>query len=125
MDCNLEAAHFYSMRIFQRFRIKRWDYYAVFTPRGFFSATIADLGYAGILFVYVMDFETKELHAEDRLDLTFTPLKERVAKTKLGIVFSEVNQIFGHYNEKVIADDGEVLQFRDLVGFAEEHHARW
>jgi len=113
------------MRIFQRFRIKRWDYYAVFTPRGFFSATIADLGYAGILFVYVMDFETKELHAEDRLDLTFTPFKERVAKTKLGIIFSEVHQMFGYYNGKVIADDGEVLQIRDLVGFAEEHHARW
>ena len=79
MDCNLEAAHFYSMRIFQRFRIKRWDYYSVFTPRGFFSATIADLGYAGNLFVYVMDFETNELHEEDRLDLTFTPFKERVA----------------------------------------------
>ena len=32
--------------------------------RGFFSATIADLGYAGNLFVYVMDFETGELHEE-------------------------------------------------------------
>ena len=49
---------------FNDFRIKRWDYYAVFTPKGFFSATIADLGYAGNLFVYVMDFETGELHEE-------------------------------------------------------------
>jgi len=64
LECNLEAAHFYSVRPFQRFRIKRWDYYAVFTPHSFFSATIADLGYAGNLFVYSLDFETGELHEE-------------------------------------------------------------
>ena len=65
LDCNLEAASFYCVRFFQRFRIKRWDYYAIFTPHGFFSATIADLGYAGNLFVYVLDFETGELHEEE------------------------------------------------------------
>ena len=36
LDCNLEAAHFYTLSPFQRFRIKRWDYYAVFSPRRFF-----------------------------------------------------------------------------------------
>jgi hypothetical protein len=316
LDCNLEAAHFYTLRPLQRFRIKRWDYYAVFSQRGFFSATIADLGYAGNLFVYVMDFETGELHEEGlvipfskgielprnstegdshfkndkvcmdfcvsadqrrisvvwpefhggrgikadinltcppgyesmaivipigkkrfyfnrkinclpaegsiqygdmtetltpqtcsgsldwgrgvweyqsywnwasssgflpdgrtiglnlgcgfgdltkagenalilgnhvhkleqvkfdynssdflkpwkfrdteaRLDLTFTPFKERLAQTNLGIIFSEVHQMFGRYNGKVVADDGEVIQIQDLIGFAEEHHARW
>ncbi|MEM5774765.1 MAG: DUF2804 family protein, partial [Anaerolineaceae bacterium] len=64
LDSNLEAAHFYALKPLQRFRVKRWDYYAVFTPRKFFSATIADLGYAGNLFVYVMDFDTGELHEE-------------------------------------------------------------
>src|SRR3989337_1913046 len=64
LDCNLEDAHFYKIRPFQRFRIKRWDYYAVFTPTHFFSATIADLGYAGNIFVYVMDFATGDLHEE-------------------------------------------------------------
>jgi hypothetical protein len=316
LDCNLEAARFYTLRPFQRFRIKRWDYYAVFTQTGFFSATIADLGYAGNLFVYVMDFETGELHEEglvvpfgkgvqlprncincqshfnndkisldfnasasqrkisviwpefhagrgiqaditltcppgyesmtivipigkkrfyynnkvnclpaegiikygdstemlnpqtcigsldwgrgvweyqsfwnwasssgflpdgrtvglnlgcgfgdlskagenalilenrihkleqvkfdyksgdymkpwkftdanSRLDLTFTPFKERIAQTNLGIISSKVHQMFGRYDGKVIADDGEVIQIKDLAGFAEEHHARW
>ena len=64
LDCNLEEAHFYALRAFQRFRIKRWDYYAVFTPQRFFSATIAHLGYAGNIFVYVMDFESGDLHEE-------------------------------------------------------------
>ena len=316
LDCNLEAARFLLVRPLQRFRIKRWDYYAVFTPRSFFSATIADLGYAGNLFVYRMDFETGELHEEGlvipfakgiqlprnsmdgdshfendkvklhfsasagmrtitvawpdfhggrgiqadirltcppeyesmtivipigdkrfyynrkinsmpaegtikygdsletltpqtgsgsldwgrgvweyqtdwnwasssgflsdgrkvglnlgcgfgdltkagenalildnhihklgevkfdynpadymkpwkfsdsdgRLALTFTPFKERLAKTNLGIIFSEVHQMFGRYNGKAVTDDGETINIKDLIGFAEEQHARW
>ena len=316
LDCNLEAARFYALRPFQRFRIKRWDYYAVFTPRHFYSATIADLGYAGNIFFYTLDFETGELHeeglviplgkgvelprnstegdshfenekvnltfrlqadqrhlsvswpgfdkgrgieavitltcppenesmnivipigrkrfyynrkincmpasgmvkygdlketlelktclgvldwgrsvweyqsfwnwasasgflpdgrtvglnmgcgfgdlskagenalilencihklekitfdyvsgdfmrpwkfadTEGRLELLFTPFRDRTAMTKLGVISSEVHQIFGRYNGKAVADDGEVIQINDLIGFAEEHKARW
>ena len=316
LDCNLEAAHFYLFRPLQRFRIKQWDYYAIFTPNRFFSATIADLGYAGNIFVYTMDFETGDLHedglviplgkgiflprnstearssfenksvkldfsvhpdhrhlsvnwpefhdgrgiqaeidlatprgyesmnivipigdkrfyynrkvnclpaggtikygdlvetldptqclgsldwgrgvweyqsywnwasasgflpdgrtiglnmgmgfgdlsragenaiildnrihkleqvkfdyvsgdymlpwkfteSQDRLTLTFTPFKDRTATTNLGIIFSEVHQMFGRYNGTVILDDGEEILVKDLIGFAEEHHARW
>lgn len=64
LECNLEDAHFYTLHSLQRYRIKRWDYYAVFTPQRFFSATIADLGYAGNIFVYTLDFATYELHEE-------------------------------------------------------------
>lgn len=316
LECNLEDARFYALRTFQRFRIKRWDYYAVFTPKHFFSATIADLGYAGNIFVYSLDFETGELHEEglvilpgkglvlprnstegdshfkndkaqltfnvrpgqrhisvswlgfkegtgiqaeitlacpegsesmnivipigrkrfyynrkinclpasgwvkygdatevlnpknctgsldwgrgvweyqsywnwasssgflpdgrtvglnlgcgfgdlskagenavilenrihklgevkfdyisgdymkpwkftdsiNRLDLVFTPFKDRTAKTKLGIIDSEVHQMFGKYSGKIVTDNGETIQIEDLIGFAEEHHARW
>jgi hypothetical protein len=316
LDCNLEQARFQALRSLQRFRIKRWDYYAVFSPKRFFSATIADLGYAANIFVYTMDFETAELHEEGlviplgkgvdlprnstegdshfvnekatltfnlkpdqrhlsvswpgfnegagikaeimlscppeyesmnivipigekrfyynrkincmpasgwikngentevlnprncsgsldwgrgvweyrsswnwasasgylpdgravginlgcgfgdlskagenalvldnhihkletvkfdyvpgdymkpwkftdkegRLDLTFTPFKDRTAKTNLGIIFSEVHQMFGRYNGIAITDDGKSIEIRDLIGFAEEHHARW
>ena len=62
---------------------------------------------------------------ESRLDLTFTPFKERVATIRLGIIDSEVHQMFGRYNGKAVADDGEEISIKDLVGFAEEHHARW
>jgi hypothetical protein len=64
LDCNLENAHFYPLPSLQRFRLKRWDYYAVFTPQRFFSATVADLGYAGNIFVYTLDFSTGDLHEE-------------------------------------------------------------
>jgi hypothetical protein len=316
LDCNLESARFYALRPLQRFRIKRWDYYAVFTPRRFYSATIADLGYAGNIFAYTLDFETGDLHEEElviplgkgiqlprnstegdsrfedkrarltfrllpgerhlsvswpgfhdgrgleldihlacppeyesmtivipigarrfyynrkinclpasgsarygdqterlnprtclgsldwgrgvweyqsywnwasasgflpdgrtvglnlgcgfgdlskagenalilanrihkleqvkfdyvsgdymkpwkftdtegRLDLVFTPFKERTAITNLGVIFSEVHQMFGRYNGRVVADDDEVISIKELIGFAEEHHAKW
>lgn len=316
LDCNLESANFYTLHALQRFRIKRWDYYALFTPRHFFSATIADLGYAGNIFVYILDFETGELHEEglviplgkgitlprnstegdshfenqrvkldfslradhrhlsvswqgfhegrgiqaeislqnspeqesmnivipieqkrfyynrkinclpasgfikygdlnekldpstslgsldwgrgvwayqsfwnwasasgflpdgrtlglnlgsgfgdlsqagenaiildhrmhkledvridynsndfmrpwhftdskNRLDLTFTPFKDRTAATNFGIIASKVHQLFGRYDGFVITDEGEKINVKDLIGFAEEHHARW
>jgi hypothetical protein len=316
LDCNLEQARFYALRPLQRFRIKRWDYYAVFTPKHFYSATIADLGYAGNIFVYSMDFESGDLHEEGlviplakgillprnstegdthfedaraklhfqtmpegrrvefswpafhngrgiqaefmlrylpdhesmtivipigqkrfyynrkincmpaegfvqygdlredlrpgesagsldwgrgvweyrsfwnwasasgflpdgrtvglnlgcgfgdlsaatenclvlngrvhkldqvkfgyesgnymqpwkftdsqgRLDLVFTPFKDRLAQTNLGIIFSEVHQMFGRYSGTVMADDGSVINLDGLIGFAEEHQARW
>ncbi len=74
LDCNLEAARFYTLRPLQFMRIKRWDYYAVFTPHRFFSATIADLGYAGNIFVYTLDFASGELHEEGLV----TPLAKGV-----------------------------------------------
>ncbi len=316
LDCNLENARFYALRPLQRFRLKRWDYYAVFSPRRFFSATIADLGYAGNLFIYTLDFATGDLHEEGlviplargvtlprnsgegashfedgrnrlhfdvtpegrrvqvnwpgyrsgqglqadftlrcapghesltivipigarrfyynrkincmpadgyvqegsvrevlrptesagsldwgrgvwdyrsywnwasasgflpdgrtvglnlgcgfgdlsaatenalvlngrihkleqvrfdytsgdymrpwkftdmagRLRLDFVPFKDRTARTNLGVIFSEVHQMFGRYSGEVTADDGEVLHLENLIGFAEEHQARW
>jgi len=316
LDCNLEAARFYRLRFLQRFRLKRWDYYAIFTPQRFFSATIADLGYAGNIFVYVLDYATRDLHeeglvvplsrgvalarnstegescfedkqakllfsvvpegrriqvnwptyhegrgltadillhqapthesmtivipigrqrfyynrkinclpasgaityggqleelspstclgsldwgrgvweyqsywnwasasgflpdgrsiglnlgcgfgdlsaatenclvlegkihkltqvtfdyhsgdymhpwrfsdAEGRLRLDFIPFKERLATTNLGVIYSQVHQMFGRYSGAITADDGELITLTDLIGFAEEHHARW
>ena len=62
---------------------------------------------------------------EGRLDLTFTPFKDRTAQTNLGVIFSEVHQMFGRYAGRVRLDNGEEVQIGDLIGFAEEHQARW
>jgi len=316
LDCNLEDSRFYSLRFLQFLRLKRWDYYAIFTPQRFFSATIAHLGYAGNIFVYTLDYASGELHeeglviplgsgvslprnsqqgvveyqgkaaslrftaagdsrqlsvswpgfhagrgiqaeialscppqhesmnivipigdkrfyynhkvnclpasghlrygdvseelhpgdtlgsldwgrgvwayrsywnwasasgylpdgrsvglnlgsgfgdtsaatenclvladrihkldqvrfdytpgeyanpwrftdSEGRLALNFVPFTERLARTNLGIIFSEVHQMFGRYSGTVIADGGEEIRIDGLIGFAEEHHARW
>lgn len=66
LDCNLEAARFYPalLRPWQRFRVKRWDYYGITTAERFFSVTLADLGYAGQAFVYTIDFASGRYHEE-------------------------------------------------------------
>jgi hypothetical protein len=62
---------------------------------------------------------------DGRLDLKFTPFFERAAKTDLKVLSSEVHQMFGHYCGSVVLDDGEIIEIKDLVGWAEEHHAKW
>ena len=62
---------------------------------------------------------------EGRLDITLTPFKERNAASHLLVIDSVVHQMFGHYSGKVVLDDGEVLEIKDVLGFAEEHSARW
>jgi hypothetical protein len=54
LDCNLEQADFYRLKFLQPLRIKRWDYYGVFTPTHYFSFTISSLGYMGMMFCYVL-----------------------------------------------------------------------
>jgi hypothetical protein len=63
--------------------------------------------------------------SQKRLELTFTPFTERVAYTNLGIIVSEVHQLFGRYCGHAVTDDGETLKIKDLIGFAEDHHAKW
>jgi hypothetical protein len=62
---------------------------------------------------------------DGRLELEFVPFKERVARSNLVLITSEVHQMFGRYQGKVVTDEGEIIAVRDVVGFAEEHHARW
>src|SRR5665811_2110775 len=64
LDNNLENARTTRLRSLQRFRVKRWDYYGVTSPDGFFSVTLADLGYAGQAFVYAVDFTNGTYHEE-------------------------------------------------------------
>lgn len=62
---------------------------------------------------------------DGRLDLVFTPFFERVAKTDLNVLRSEVHQMFGKYNGTLVTDEGKKIEVKDLVGWAEEHNARW
>ena len=63
--------------------------------------------------------------SSERIDLSFTPFTERLAQTDLKLIYSEVHQMFGKYSGRVISDDGEEIIIKDLIGFAEEHQARW
>jgi hypothetical protein len=63
--------------------------------------------------------------ADGRLSLKFTPFFERVAKTDALVLSSEVHQVFGRYNGTAVIDSGESIKIDNLIGWAEEHHARW
>lgn len=62
---------------------------------------------------------------DQRLNLTFTPFFDRHAKTDVKILNSEVHQVFGKYTGTLVTDEGETIEIQELIGFAEEHHARW
>ncbi len=62
---------------------------------------------------------------DGRLNLKFTPFFERVAKTDAVVLKSEVHQMFGKYNGSLISDAGEFIEVKDLIGWAEEHNAKW
>ena len=64
LDCNMDMARTVALRPLQRFRAKRWDYYGATSPDGYFSITLADLGYAGLAFVYFVDFADASYHEE-------------------------------------------------------------
>ena len=62
---------------------------------------------------------------EGRLSLDFVPFKERVARTNLLLVYSDIHQVFGRYSGTAMTDDGQSVHLRDVTGFVEVHHARW
>ena len=61
----------------------------------------------------------------ERIDLQFTPFFERIAKTNLLIVKSEVRQVIGRFSGTVVPDDGVALHLEGMVGWVEWHEARW
>jgi hypothetical protein len=60
----------------------------------------------------------------DMIELTFTPFNERVAKSNLLIVQSEVHQCFGKYSGTIKIED-KTISIQDAIGWAEEHFAKW
>ncbi len=61
----------------------------------------------------------------DRVNLTFEPFFERQAKTNALIIFSEVHQMFGHFSGTLKTNEGETIQIDNVIGWAEDHHAKW
>ena len=60
-----------------------------------------------------------------RVEATFHPFHERVARTELGVVGSETHQCFGEFSGRAQADDGAWVPLDGLVGWAEEARQRW
>jgi len=63
-DANLECA---APGLLQRLRCKRWDYYGIWTPHWFASATLSHIGYLGLAFVYAVDLRDGRIAGDTRL----------------------------------------------------------
>jgi hypothetical protein len=59
------------------------------------------------------------------LDLVLHPKYDKHSRTEIGVMGMEVHQVFGHWSGTARTDDGRVIAFEDLQGFAEECRARW
>jgi len=60
----------------------------------------------------------------DEVDLVLTPFYERAQTTNLPILRSEAHQVFGRYSG-TLRVAGRTIEVYDVVGWAEEHIARW
>jgi len=60
-----------------------------------------------------------------QIDLRFEPFFERVAATNLLLLRSNVHQMFGRYSGSVIPDGGVPVEIEGLLGWVEQHEARW
>ncbi|WP_435089277.1 DUF2804 domain-containing protein [Micromonospora aurantiaca (nom. illeg.)] len=61
----------------------------------------------------------------DRVDVTFHPFHERVARTNLLVLAGETHQCFGNFTGWAATDDGGRVDLDGLVGWAEEARNRW
>lgn len=61
----------------------------------------------------------------DDVKLVFTPFFERIAKTDLKVVRSEVHQLVGYYDGYVRYPNGKQLKIMQMLGAIEEHNAKW
>jgi hypothetical protein len=61
----------------------------------------------------------------DRINLTFTPFYERIAKSNLGVIKSEVHQMVGHFSGVVKTESNESITIDHLLGCSEDHFGQW
>jgi len=62
---------------------------------------------------------------DGRLEMTMTPILDRSASMNLLIYSSVQHQVFGTFSGRAVLDDGEVIEFIDIPGFAEKVKNRW
>lgn len=63
--------------------------------------------------------------SDGRFETQFEPVLDRAAKLSAVVVESDQHQVFGKMSGKAILDDGTVLEFKDLMCFAEDVHNRY
>ena len=63
--------------------------------------------------------------SDGRFEMEFTPILNRASKTDVGIICSDQNQIFGYFNGYMILDDGQKIEIKNFLAFAERVFNKW
>ncbi|MDR2480229.1 MAG: DUF2804 domain-containing protein [Treponema sp.] len=62
---------------------------------------------------------------DNRLEMTFTPHQERIDRRRILLYSNTRRQVCGSFSGRAILDDGAVLEFQDITGFAERNKTRF
>lgn len=62
---------------------------------------------------------------EGRLDVAFVPEGSHAEKTNALVVATNFHQLFGRYHGRLRTREGETVEVDGLLGYAEEHYAKW
>jgi hypothetical protein len=80
----------------------------------------------------IFDYDTRDFMRpwrmttafSDTVQLEFTPFYEKKGNVNLLLISSQTHQMFGHFSGKLKVD-GETVIVDNILGWAEEHKARW
>jgi hypothetical protein len=61
----------------------------------------------------------------DKVNVRFVPNYDRIAKTNLVFIKSNMHQVFGRFYGRVVLDNEDVIHIDSLLGCVEEHCAKW
>ncbi|QMV42705.1 DUF2804 domain-containing protein [Cohnella cholangitidis] len=62
---------------------------------------------------------------DGRFEMEFTPIYDRYTEAKALFLDNRCHQLFGTFNGKAVLDDGQVIEVKDLVAFAEHAVNNW
>jgi len=62
---------------------------------------------------------------DNRLEMTFKPIQERSERRRALLHMISRRQIYGNFSGKVVLDDGDTMEFRNITGFAERVKTRF
>ena len=63
--------------------------------------------------------------SDGRFEAEFTPVLDRAAKLDVKFICTDQHQVFGRMSGKAVLDNGETIEFRDVLCFAEDVHNKY
>ena len=62
---------------------------------------------------------------DGRFEMDFQPIMDRAALTDAKLISSDQHQVFGLFSGRAVLDDGQIIEIKDFLGFAEKVYNKW